>query len=200
MFTLKIFKLLVILFLILVILFVMYDLKNLATFWNGYLSVKREEKTGNISRQILLRNQKFICGNLMKLISLGSLNLSLVVEDSVWFLLRASWTIVCYMPETYICLKVESTSKRFLSYKKCLNVLNSKFVNIYVICEQVLPFPLFKFSSITLLIQGNLIIFFNFWVQIKGWEKKCDFLLNKSQCKPSNQHNYHFSKYTEKAF
>ena len=89
---------------------------------------------------------------------------------------------------------------RFLSYKKCLNVLNSKFVKIYVICEQVLLFPLFKFSTITLLIQGNLTIFFSFWVHIKSWEKKCDFLLNKSQCKPSNQHNYHFSKYTEKAF
>lgn len=89
MFVLKIFKLLVILFLILVILFVLYGLKNLTTFWNGYLSVKREEEAGNINRQILLRNQKFICGNLMKLISLGSLNLSLVVEDSVWFLLRA---------------------------------------------------------------------------------------------------------------
>lgn len=64
------------------------------------------------------------------------------------------------MPE--VLLKVESTSKRFLSYKKCLNVLNSKFVKIYVICEQVLPFPLFKFSTITLLIQGNLTIFSSF--------------------------------------
>ena len=52
----------------------------------------------------------------MKLISLGSLNFSLAVEDSVWFLLGTMLDylpIVCYMPETDVCacLNLETLSK-----------------------------------------------------------------------------------------